>query len=44
MSLIRARLRRKKSFIDTKKGMPVRHLLFLLVVVVGLIWYLGWRF
>ncbi len=44
MSLIRARRRRKKTFIDVRKGMSLGRLLVLLVAVVGLIWYLGWRF
>lgn len=44
MSLIRARRRRKKSFIDVEKGMPVGRLVALLVVVVALILYLSWRF
>ncbi|MEQ8329675.1 MAG: hypothetical protein RJQ04_19995 [Longimicrobiales bacterium] len=44
MSLIRARRRRKKQWIETRKGMPARKLLGLLAVVVAVIWYLGWRF
>ena len=44
MSLIRARRRRKKSWIDTRKGMSMKRLSLLLLLVVGLIWYLGWRF
>jgi hypothetical protein len=39
MSLIRARQRRKKSHVDTRKGMPVGKLLFLLVITVALIWF-----
>jgi hypothetical protein len=41
MSLIRVRRRRKKDWIDTRKGMSVGKLMLLLVLVVGLIWYLG---
>lgn len=44
MSLIRTRRRRKKSWIDTRKGMPMRRLTLLLILVIGAIWYLGWRF
>lgn len=44
MSLIRARRARKKNWIDTRKGMPQGRLLGLLILTVGLIWYLGWRF
>jgi hypothetical protein len=39
MSLIRARKRRKKNWIDTRKGMPVRRLLFLLVLTIALMWF-----
>jgi hypothetical protein len=38
MSLIRARRARKKRWIDTRKGMPVAKLVFLLVVTLALIW------
>ncbi len=44
MSLIRARRRRKKTFIDTRKGMSLGRLVALLIAVIALIWYLGWRF
>ena len=44
MSLIRARRRRKKQWIETRKGMPLRRIMGLLAVVVLVIWYLGWRF
>ncbi len=44
MSLIKVRQRRKKNWIDARKGMPTPRLLVLLVVTVILIWYLGWRF
>lgn len=44
MSLIRVRRRRKKEWVDYRKGIgPVKLGLGLLVVVV-LIWYLGARF
>ena len=39
MSLIRARQRRKKSHVDTRRGMPVGKLVFLLVITVALIWF-----
>lgn len=41
MSLIRVRRRRKKDWIDTRKGMAAGKLLLLFVLVVALIWYLG---
>lgn len=44
MSLIRQRRLRKKNWIDARKGMSLGRLLMLLVLTVGLIWYLGWRF
>ncbi len=44
MSLIHTRRKRKKSWLDTRKGMPMGRLMLLLIVVVGAIWYLGWRF
>jgi hypothetical protein len=44
MSLIRVRRRRKKNWIDTRKGMTSQKLTGLLFVVVLVIWYLGWRF
>lgn len=44
MSLIRVRRRRKKEWIQTRKGMPPRRLAMLLVVTVGVIWYLSWAF
>ena len=44
MSLIAVRRRRKKNWMDTRKGMNPRKLLGLLVVVAVIIWYLGWRF
>ena len=39
MSLIRARQRRKKSHVDTRRGMPVGKLVFLRVITVALIWF-----
>jgi|TARA_B110000438_G_scaffold252035_1_gene256818 hypothetical protein len=44
MSLIRARERRKKNWIDTRKGMPKGKLLALLVLTLIAIWYLGSAF
>ncbi len=44
MSLIRVRRRRKKEWIDARKGLPPRTLVVLLGLVVLLIWYLGSRF
>lgn len=44
MSLIRVRRDRKKNWIDEKKGMPPRQLLFILAILVVVIWYLGVRF
>lgn len=39
MSLIRQRRQRKKNWVDTRKGMPVGKLVFLLVITVALIWF-----
>lgn len=44
MSLIRQRKRRKKNWLDERKGMSSRKLIGLLVLVVAVIWYLGWAF
>lgn len=44
MSLIRTRRRRKKSWLDARKGMPRGKLVALLVVTLIAIWYLGWAF
>lgn len=44
MSLIRTRRRRKKSWLDARKGMPRGKLVALLVVTLVAIWYLGWAF
>lgn len=41
MSLIRVRKSRKKNWIDVKKGPSATKLILTLVVVVGIIWYLG---
>ena len=39
MSLIRVRRRRKKSWVDSRKGMPVGKLFFLLVITIAIIWF-----
>jgi hypothetical protein len=44
MSLIKVRRRRKKNWIDARKGMSSGKLMGLFLAVVVLIWYLGWRF
>ena len=44
MSLIRVRRRRKKNWIDARKGMSSGRLIGLFVMIVVVIWYLGWRF
>ncbi len=44
MSLIRVRRKRKKEWIDHQKGRSPRVLIGLLVLVVVIIWYLGYRF
>ncbi|MDH3272145.1 MAG: hypothetical protein OEN56_12475 [Gemmatimonadota bacterium] len=44
MSLIRQRRRRKKNWLDTRKGMAGQKLVALLVLTLAVIWYLGWRF
>ncbi len=44
MSLIRVRRRRKRDWIDAKKGKSPGKLLALLVVVAVVIWYLGRAF
>lgn len=44
MSLIRVRRRRKKNWLDARRGMSAGRLLMLLALTVALIWYLGWRF
>jgi hypothetical protein len=41
MSLIRVRRKRKREWLDVKKGKPPFRMFLLLVVVVGLIWYLN---
>jgi len=44
MSLIRVRRRRKKNWLDARKGMTGGRLLGLLILALALIWYLGLRF
>lgn len=44
MSLIRVRRKRKKEWIDHQKGRTPRGLIALLIVVILIIWYLGFRF
>ena len=44
MSLIKARRNRKKIWMDSRKGKSPRTLILLLLVVVGIIWYLSYRF
>ncbi len=44
MSLIRIRRERKKVWIDKKKGWSPRGLVILLGILLGVIWYLGFRF
>jgi hypothetical protein len=41
MSLIRIRRRRKKEWIDVKRGKPPGKLILLLVFVALLFWFLG---
>ncbi len=44
MSLIRVRRNRKKNWIDKKKGLPPKQLIFLLIVLLAVIWLLDARF
>jgi hypothetical protein len=44
MSLIRQRRNRKRDWIDVKKGTSAAKLVVLLVAVIAVIWYLGYRF
>ena len=44
MSLIRMRLRRKKNWVDSRKGMHPVRLITLLILTAAVIWYLGWGF
>lgn len=44
MSLIRVRRRRKKEWMDVRKGKSTGKLLLFLIVVLAAIWYLGTRF
>jgi hypothetical protein len=41
MSLIRVRRRRKKTWIDTRKGLGAGRLTVLLALVAALFWFLG---
>jgi len=41
MSLIRVRRRRKKEWIDVRKGMSSGKLLVLLAAVIAVMWFLG---
>jgi hypothetical protein len=41
MSLIRIRRARKQHWIDAKRGKPPKTLIVLLILVLGVIWYLG---
>lgn len=44
MSLIRVRRSRKKNWIDVKRGASPGRLAVILVLVVGIIWYLSTHF
>ncbi len=44
MSLIRIRRERKKNWIDQKAGWSPRRLVMLLVMLIIVVWYLGFRF
>jgi hypothetical protein len=44
MSLIRVRKRRKKNWVDARRGMPNGKLVGFLILTVVAIWYLGWAF
>jgi hypothetical protein len=44
MSLIRIRKRRKRNWLDERKGFSAGRLVALLILTVAAIWYLGWRF
>lgn len=41
MSLIRVRRRRKREWIDARKGKSPTTLVILLAIVLAIIWYLG---
>ncbi|MDZ7779736.1 MAG: hypothetical protein U5R14_07330 [Gemmatimonadota bacterium] len=41
---MRVRRRRKKEWVDARKGMSAGRLGALLLITVLVIWYLGWRF
>jgi len=44
MSLIRIRRKRKREWLDAKKGGSPRALILLLALVILIVWYLGFRF
>lgn len=44
MSLIRVRRRRKKEWLDARKGKSTGTLIVFLLVVVGALWYLNRAF
>ncbi len=44
MSLIRVRRRRKREWIDARKGMSPTTLVILLAIVLAIVWYLGRTF
>ncbi len=44
MSLIRIRRERKNNWIDKKAGWSPRRLAILLITLLAVIWYLGFRF
>ena len=41
MSLIRVRRKRKREWLDVKKGKSPFKMLLLLAIIVGMIWYLN---
>ena len=41
MSLIKVRQRRKKSWIDARRGMSIGKLAAFLLLVLAMMWYLG---
>ena len=43
MSLIRVRRNRKKNWIDVRKGLPIKALLFLLILCGIAFWYVSVR-
>jgi hypothetical protein len=44
MSLIRIRRDRKKNWLDRKSGWSTRQLAIVLIMLLAVIWYLGFRF